>query len=77
MNLIHWEQKMFNLAEQEFKKEIEISPAFSDAHFNLGILYQETGRDSLMLKSWERVLEINPDNQRASNALARYYKNKN
>jgi Flp pilus assembly protein TadD len=43
------QQEQWNEAEAQLKKAIELKPEYSDAHFNLAVLYATTQPPSLQL----------------------------
>ena len=58
------------LAEENFKKAIEINPEYSVAHFNLGIIHGRNNRFNLALQSLERAIEIDLGYLMAHRAIA-------
>jgi len=57
------------LAEQTFKRVIEMSPALVEARFALADIYERKGNLDLVRKEMEEVLKVDPDNQRALSTL--------
>jgi tetratricopeptide (TPR) repeat protein len=58
-------QEKYEMAEQSYKKAIELNPDFEDAHYWLGKVYNQTGAYNQALEQWKEVLRINPGNQYA------------
>lgn len=52
-------------AVEHLKKAARLDPAKSDYHFWLGVAYGETGSESLERKSYQKALELEPDNIQA------------
>jgi len=55
-----WSDQL-DLAEEEFKKAIELNPNHAKAHYNQGIfLYFGRSNPTEAIASWNRVIELNP-----------------
>jgi len=50
----------------DFSAAITIDPGHATAHFNLGITYAAMGYDSLMIDSWERCIQLEPEGELAN-----------
>jgi tetratricopeptide (TPR) repeat protein len=68
-------QEKYEMAEQSYKKAIELNPDFEDAHYWLGKVYNQTGAYNQALEQWKEVLRINPGNQYAFQNLIGSFKN--
>ena len=66
-------QQKLSVAEQSYRKAIEISPCFSSALNNLGVLLQEFGRITEGAAFCQRAIQIQPDFFEAHNALGIAY----
>jgi len=58
-------QEKYEMAEQSYKKAIELNPNFENAHYWLGKVYKQTGAYDQEIEQWKEVLRINPGNQYA------------
>jgi len=58
-------QEKYEMAEQYYKKAIELNPDFENAHYWLGKVYKQTGAYSQAIEQWKEVLRINSGNQYA------------
>jgi len=58
-------QEKYEMAEQAYKKAIELNPDFENAHYWLGKVYTQTGAYNQAIVQWKEVLRINPGNQYA------------
>lgn len=58
-------QEKYVMAEQSYKKAIELNPNFENAHYWLGKVYKLTGTYNQAIEQWKEVLRINPGNQYA------------
>ncbi len=53
----------YNKAEEAFITITRLVPNHSNAHFGLGLVYQQRGEKEKALAELEKVLELNPDNE--------------
>ncbi|MBA7596687.1 Cell division coordinator CpoB [subsurface metagenome] len=67
-------QEKYEMAEQYYKKAIELNPDFENAHYWLGKVYKQTGAYSQAIEQWKEVLRINPGNQHAFRNLIGSFK---
>jgi tetratricopeptide (TPR) repeat protein len=56
-------------AEEVLQAVVQDEPNHLEAHFELGSLYKERGLKSRALASFRRVLDLNPEHQRAAEAI--------
>jgi len=68
-------QEKYEMAEQYYKKAIELNPDFENAHYWLGKVYKQTGAYNQAIEQWKEVLRINPGNQYAFRNLIGSFKN--
>ncbi len=40
------------------QEAIQLKPSFTDAHYNLGVLWQEQGKSAEAITAYEKVLQI-------------------
>jgi len=59
------EAKEFVLAQYCFSHVVTIAPNYADAYFNLGILYLKQSRPKEAFFEFKRVLEMNPNHDKA------------
>ncbi len=64
----------YEKAEQYYKKAIELSPNFENAHYWLGKVYKQTGAYNQAIEQWKKVLRINSGNQYAFSNLVGSFK---
>jgi len=67
-------QGKYEMAEQYYKKAIELNPDFENAHYWLGKVYKQTGDYGQAIEQWKEVLRINPGNQYAFQNLIGSFK---
>jgi tetratricopeptide (TPR) repeat protein len=56
-------------AEEVLQAVVQDEPTHQEAHFELGTLYRERGLKSRAAASFRRVLDLNPEHERAGTAL--------
>jgi len=71
---VYFLQEKYEMAEQSYKKAIELNPNFENAHYWLGKVYKKTGAYSQAIEQWKEVLRINPGNQYAFQNLIGSFK---
>ncbi len=71
---VYFLQEKYDMAEQHYKKAIELNPDFENAHYWLGKVYKQTGAYSQAIEQWKEVLRINPGNQYAFRNLIGSFK---
>ena len=63
------EKNMFNESLVAFQEVLELTPNNADAYMGIGITYWEMDEKQLARASWERSLEIKPDNNESKGWL--------
>ena len=66
----------YNEAIINFEKIIEIDPHFSEAYYNLGVVYKNFRKIDNAIKNYEKCIKIDPNNHQAYNNLGNIYKDK-
>jgi tetratricopeptide (TPR) repeat protein len=63
----------YSKAEEMYLKVIQLSPSYLDeAYFNLAMVQNLQGKRQESIRSLERAVEVNPDNERAKRYLLRF-----
>ena len=62
-------------AKEEIKKELSLYPNYDDANYNLGLIYAQQKNYDDAVKSWEKIIQVNPDYLDAYAQLSNYYSN--
>jgi Tfp pilus assembly protein PilF len=75
LGTIYFNQKRMRLAEQHYRKAIEIHPTYVLAHFNLASLYDEQGKAEKALECYHKALELDGKYVDAHYNLALLYQN--
>ena len=63
----YYQDGQFNTALDELKQALTIDPDFADAHTVLALVYTELQQNDLAEKSFQRALQIEPDNSDVDN----------
>lgn len=62
------------VAKSLYKKSLALQPAFADAHYNLGVLYAESGKFQRALVEYNLAVQFNPRLTEAHNNLGVVHK---
>lgn len=60
---IYYQDNQLAQAKGEFERAIAIDPNYSDARYFLGLCYDNLGDKDAALEQFERIAELNPDNE--------------
>lgn len=71
---LHCVRKLYDEAEIQYKKAIELYPNLSDTHNNLGLLYYEQKKYLEAEAEYKKAMEINPKHKGAHFNLGILYK---
>lgn len=63
-------QGNYKAAETHYQNLLRRHPDFTEGWFNLGVVYARSGKPERARKMWKRVLQQNPNHQRARKYLA-------
>jgi len=64
---------MWKKEVSEYKEALRINPNFAEAHFNLGVAYQEKGNHKEAIAEYQKTLQIYPNYLEAHNNLGILY----
>lgn len=78
MGLVYFSTETFDKAEESYREAIKVDPKYTDAHHNLGVLYNHLGRYDEAISEFELVLQDELYRNRANtlNALGWAYHKK-
>jgi len=48
-------------AMEQYQEALQLNPNLTDAHYNLGLIFSETGRTSGAIGQFEQALRLKPD----------------
>ncbi len=66
-------KSMWKKEVSEYKKALRIDPNFAEAHFNLGVAYQEKGNLKKAIAEYQKTVQIYPNYLEAHNNLGILY----
>ena len=69
MGAVHKDLGQLDEAVASYRRALEITPDFAEAHYNLGIALQEQGQIVRAMASYRHALKINPDYAEAHSTL--------
>ena len=69
LGLLYLKQKDNTKAEAVFKRAVELSPDFANAHWYLSAIYEAKGDFTAAISEVEAVLKTNPDNETAKQRI--------
>ena len=69
MGLAYWFKEAESEAVAEFLETVNLNPRHIEAHSLLGEIYLQRGQYDFARAEWERVLELDPDNETARKRL--------
>ena len=70
---MYFNQRQWEQAEASYRKALEVRADYGLAHYNLGNLYDETGRPMEAVEQYKKALEIDPSYADAHYNLALLY----
>lgn len=66
LGLLYYKEKQLDNAKQEFEQAIQIDKNYSNARYFLGLILDEQGDKKAALAQFEKIAELNPDNENIS-----------
>jgi tetratricopeptide (TPR) repeat protein len=60
-------------AQDLLERAVKLDPGFADAHFQLGLLYDDKGQDAKAIREYQSAIELNPQPSKFHYRLARVY----
>jgi tetratricopeptide (TPR) repeat protein len=57
---LHDEKGERDQAREHYERALAINPSYPDAHYNLGLLYQNTGQPMKAVHHWKAYLKLDP-----------------
>ena len=64
-------------ALSEFEKELKSAPKCAETHYNVGLLYFESGNTAIALENFIKAVECDPDHKKAIIKCAEIFQNNN
>ncbi|MBU4284691.1 tetratricopeptide repeat protein [Patescibacteria group bacterium] len=70
LGVLYYKNELYDKAKAAFIKAISIEDNFSNARYFLGLLYDKDGKGDEAIKQFEKIAELNPDNEQVKQILA-------
>jgi tetratricopeptide (TPR) repeat protein len=70
LGLLYYKKASWSLARAEFERAILIDQNYSNARYFLGLIYDKQGNRAAAVEQFEKIEQLNPDNQDVKNILA-------
>ncbi len=68
--VLYYKDSQFDKAKMEFIRTIDLDPSFSNARYFLGLLLDREGDKEAAIEQFEKIAELNPDNNLIKQILA-------
>ncbi len=72
LGLIAYQNKELDIARAQFERAVSLFPDYSNAIYFLGLTYDAKGLKAQARAAFERLAELNPDNEEIKNILKNY-----
>ena len=69
LGLLYYKKESWNEAREEFKGAVAINKDYSNARYFLGLVYDKQKEKKLAIEQFERVMELNPENETVKSIL--------
>lgn len=69
LGLLYFFDNQFGAAQKEFERVLLLSPNYSDARYFLGLVHDKRGEKEAAIVEFEKVSELNPDNEAVKKIL--------
>ncbi len=70
LGALYLERKDFKLAEEQYNLILEMNPESADAHYHLGLIWQEKGDPVRARAAWRKAVSLDPMHTAARQKLA-------
>jgi len=70
LGVLYYRAQKYDLAKGEFIRAIVLDDNYSNARYFLGLLYDRGGDKESAIDQFDRILQLNPDNQQVKQILA-------
>lgn len=76
LGLLYYNNNQLDKAKDEFIRAVSYDPNYSNARYFLGLIYDRQGNKKEAILQFERIAELNPDNEEVKRILANLRANK-
>ncbi|PIW91084.1 MAG: hypothetical protein COZ91_02340, partial [Candidatus Nealsonbacteria bacterium CG_4_8_14_3_um_filter_39_7] len=70
LGVLYYNDEQFAKAQANFEKSIALNNNYSNARYFLGLTFDKQGKKSLALEQFNKIAELNPDNQELKTIIA-------
>jgi len=70
LGVLYYSDKQFDKAKVEFERAISLNENYSNARYFLGLIYDRENKKSEAISQFEKIAELNPDNEEVKQILA-------
>jgi len=70
LGVLYYNDEQFAKAQANFEKAIALNNNYSNARYFLGLTFDKQGKKSLALEQFNKIAELNPDNQELKTIIA-------
>lgn len=70
LGLLYYQNKDYQNAQPVFERAVSFNPSYSNARYFLGLIYDREGKKDEAIFQFEKISELNPDNQEVKQILA-------
>lgn len=69
LGLLYYQDKDYKKAQTELERTVRIDPNYANALYFLGLVYDQQGEKTKAIEKFEKLAELNPDNQEIKKIL--------
>jgi len=69
LGVLYYSDKQFDKAKAEFERTVSLNENYSNARYFLGLVYDREGKKSEAISQFEKVANLNPDNEEVKKIL--------
>lgn len=70
LGVLYYKSSQFDKAKLAFSRAVSLDPNFSNARYFLGLLFDREGNKATAMEQFEKIGELNPDNELVKQILA-------
>jgi tetratricopeptide (TPR) repeat protein len=69
LGVLYYQTQQFDKAQVEFERAVLLNSNYSNARYYLGLIYDKKGQKKKAIEQFEKIEELNPENQEVKNIL--------
>ena len=70
LGILYYQDEKYDQAQKELERAISLSPAYSNARYFLGLIYDKNGHTAKAIEQFQEIQKYNPDNTQIQQILA-------